>query len=88
MKASYHWNTFEVDSIIGKDGMEYPAQDVVLVEPDWSSFRREAAKEILAGMLSCSEHIFIDNKKLITIEGYVNGAIMIADTLIAKLKEK
>jgi len=48
----------------------------------------QAAKDILAGMLSNSEHIFIDNKKLITIEGYVDGAIMIADTLIAKLKEQ
>ena len=52
------------------------------------SFRREAAKDLLAGMLSNSEHIYIDNKKLITIEGYVDGAIMIADTLIAKLKEQ
>ena len=52
------------------------------------SFRREAAKDLLAGMLSNSEHIYIDNKKLITIEGYVDGAIRIADTLIAKLKEQ
>jgi len=88
MKASYHGHKFEVDSVIGKDGMEYPAQDVVLIEPDWSSFRREAAKDILAGMLSNPEKISIRGERLATIEGFVNAAIEITDELIKQLKEK
>lgn len=79
---------FEVDSIIGKDGMEYPAQDVVLIEPDWASFRREAAKDILAGMLSNPIKISIRGEQLATIDGFVGAAIEIADELIKQLKEK
>ena len=52
------------------------------------SFRREAAKDILAGMLSNPEKISIRRERLATIEGFVNAAIEIADELIAKLKEK
>ena len=88
MKASYHGHTFEVDSILGKDGMEYPAQDVVLIETDWSSFRREAAKDILAGMMSNPEKISIRGVRLATIDGYVCAAIEITDELIRQLKEK
>lgn len=57
-------------------------------EFDWQAFRREAAKDILAGMLSNPERIHIDNQRLRTIEGFVNGAVMIADELIKQLQEK
>lgn len=57
-------------------------------ELDWQSFRREAAKDILAGMLSNPGKIDIENKRLQTIEGFVNGAVMIADELIKQLQEK
>ena len=89
MKASYHGHKFEVDSVIGKDGMEYPAQDVVLIEPDWSSFRREAATDILANvagqLVHDSEAIAIDE---FNPEFYAKVAVEWADALIAKLKEK
>ena len=55
---------------------------------DWSSFRREAAKDILAGMLSNPEKISIRGERLATIEGFVNAAIEITDELIKQLKEK
>ena len=53
---------------------------------DWSAFRREAAKDILAGMLSNPGSINVENKRLQTIEGFVNGAVMIADELIRQLQ--
>lgn len=53
---------------------------------DWPAFRREAAKDILAGMLSNPGRINIENKRLQTIEGFVNGAVMIADELIRQLQ--
>ena len=52
------------------------------------SFRREAAKDILAGMLSNPEKISIRGERLATIEGFVNAAIEITDELIKQLKEK
>lgn len=84
MKASYHGHRFEVDSVIGKDGMEYPAQDVVHVEPDWSSFRREAAKDILAGMMAHPKVSYGE----FTAESLCRNAILFADELIKQLKEK
>lgn len=53
---------------------------------DWQAFRREAAKDILAGMLSNPERIHIADKRLQTIEGFVDGAVMIADELIRQLQ--
>lgn len=79
MKASYHGHKFDVDSIIGKDGMEYPAQDVVLIEPDWSSFRREAAKDFVVALVSSGNGL---NPKNIAY------SIEMADELIKQLKEK
>lgn len=52
------------------------------------SFRREAAKDILAGMLSAPVLINIGGKQLKTFEDFANTAIGITDVLIAKLKEK
>lgn len=48
-------------------------------EPDWSAFRREAAKEILAA--SYTSDLFTDTKTL------VSGCIQAADELIKQLKE-
>lgn len=65
----------------------YPAETLVVDEVvDWQAFRREAAKDILAGMLSNPERIHIDNKRLRTIEGFANSAVIIADELIRQLK--
>ena len=61
-----------------QDGMAYTEE----------SFRREAAKDILAGMMSNPEKISLRGERLATIDGFVNAAIEITDELIAKLKEK
>lgn len=58
------------------------------VDWDWEKFRREAAKDILAGMLSAPALINIGGKQLKTFTDFANAAIGIADTLIAKLKEQ
>ena len=58
------------------------------IDWDWKKFRREAAKDILAGMLSNPEKISIRGERLATIEGFVNAAIEITDELIRKLKKK
>lgn len=68
--------------------VEFSIKDVELVPDDWPSFRREAAKDILAGMLSAPVLINIGGKQLKTFEDFANTAIGIADALIAKLKEK
>ena len=57
-------------------------------DADWEYFRREAVKEILAGMLSNPEKISIRGERLATIEGFVNEAIEITDELIRQIKEK
>lgn len=70
----------------------YRPQDLVFSDSpesthtDWDYFRREAAKDILAGMLSNPERIHIDNKRLGTIEDFANSAVIIADELIKQLK--
>ncbi len=51
------------------------------------SFRREAAKDILANMLSCPTTMSLGNKAIKTVEDYVNCAITLADELIKQLKE-
>ena len=55
---------------------------------DWESFRREAAKDILAGMLSAAARINIGGKQLATFGDFTEAAIKFADGLIAKLKEQ
>ena len=61
-----------------QDGMAYTEE----------SFRREAAKDILAGMMSNPEKISIRGERLATIDGFVNAAIEITDELIRQIKEK
>lgn len=73
--------TFTYVSMLDMEIVEY---DTV----DWSSFRRETAKDILTGMLSNPEKISIRGERLATIEGFVNAAIEITDELIKQLKEK
>ena len=79
------WNYRNVksDHLYGEDELDFST-----VAVDWSSFRREAAKDILAGMLSNPEKISIRGERLATIEGFVNAAIEITDELIRQIKEK
>lgn len=77
-----------------KDGYEYyRAADLVFPETpdwdktDWSSFRREAAKDILCAMLgSMGALVDADDKRLGEVE--VSNAIFLADELIKQLKEE
>ena len=55
---------------------------------DWKSFRRDAAKDILAGILANpNDFKDQDNKPIRTFDEYVDAAINSADMLIAKLRE-
>ena len=52
---------------------------------DWSSFRREAAKDILVGMVANGELFYAYHEKEDTA---VKQAIALADELIKQLKQK
>lgn len=54
---------------------------------DWDSFRREAAKDILASMLSSKIAMFGD-KRLETVGDYLDTSIAISDELIKQLREE
>ncbi len=56
-------------------------------EVDWADFRREAAKEILANMLSCPTTMNLGEKAIKTVGDYVSFAIGLTDELIKQLKE-
>lgn len=58
------------------------------VDWDWEKFRREAAKDILTGILSNSVQMFIGDKPVKTIEDHINLSIELTDELIKRLKEK
>lgn len=75
---------YEVDF----EDVELINDDETKCDTDWASLRREAAKDILAGMMSNPEEISIQGKRLATIEGVVNAAIETTDELIRQLKEK
>ena len=75
-----------IDEAIYEEGYNQAIKD--LDNFDWPAFRREAAKDILAGMLSNPGSINVENKRLRTIEDFVNGAVMIADELIRQLQER
>lgn len=86
-----------IDYVYFENGLCKPVSEVGFLNPyeqymedcdDWSSFRREAAKDILAGMLSNPEKISIRGERLATIDGFVNAAIEITDELIRQIKEK
>jgi hypothetical protein len=55
-------------------------------DTDWSEFRREAAKDILAGILSNPNDIEESGKPIRSIEGLVDAAVTITDLLIERLK--
>ena len=68
--------------------VEFSVNDVELIPDDWSAFRREAAKDILANVAGQLVH----EPTTITIdefdpEFYARVAVEWADALIAKLKE-
>lgn len=66
----------------------FRADDLIIDEPvDWSSFRREAAKEILAGMLSAPALISIGGKRLGTLPDFAKAAVKLADELIKRLRD-
>ena len=54
---------------------------------DWSSFRREAAKDILVAAIKANDEreVIFEDKNF---PCYVRQSIKLADELIAKLKEK
>ena len=56
---------------------------------DWSSFRREAAKDIACAILSAGMEQTDDNNQYFhTFENLAESAVKWADTLIAKLKQE
>lgn len=66
----------------------FRADDLIIDEPvDWSSFRREAAKDILANMLSCPTTMNVGEKAIKTVGDYVSFAIGLADELIKQLRD-
>lgn len=54
---------------------------------DWETFRREAAKDILANMMSCPTTMNLGDKVIKTVGDYVSFAVGLADELIKRLKE-
>lgn len=62
----------------------FRADDLIIDEPvDWSYFRREAAKEILAGMLSHQRILYDESLR----PAHVRMAISYADELIKQLRD-
>jgi len=59
------------------------AQAVHDLNKDWGAFRREAAKDILAGMMAHPRVTYGE----FTAEGLCKNAILFADELIKQLKE-
>ena len=57
---------------------------------DWEKFRREAAKDMLANMLSCPTPMNWNwgDKAIRTVGDYVGCAIKLADVLIRQLREE
>lgn len=66
----------------------FRADDLIIDEPvDWSSFRREAAKDILANMLSCPTTVNVGDKAIRTVGDYISFAVELADELIKQLRD-
>ena len=53
---------------------------------DWEKFRRDAAKDILANMLSCPTTINVGDKAIRTVGDYISCAVELADKLIKQLR--
>lgn len=58
------------------------------VDWDWEKFRREAAKDILTGILSNPIQMCVGDKPIKTVNDYLNISIELTDELIKRLKEK
>lgn len=58
------------------------------VDWEWEKFRKEAAKDILANMLSCPTTMNLGDKAIKTVGDYVSCAIELADELIKQLREE
>jgi len=58
------------------------------VDWDWEKFRREAAKDILTGILSNPIQMTVGDKPIKTVNDYLNISIELTDELIKRLKEK
>lgn len=81
-----------IDYVYFENGLCKPVSEVGFLNPyeqymedcdDWSSFRREAAKDILVGICANWGKGFAGK-----LSDMPDKAIELADTLIAKLKEK
>lgn len=72
---------------------EWNPEDVELIQDktddfDWQSFRAEAAKDILCAMISNEGVADERNVDDFTKDNQVKDAVLYADKLISKLKEK
>ena len=72
--------------------VQYVKEEVEKFEPefvDWSSFRREAAKDIVCAIISAGMEQTDDNNQYFhTFESLAESAVKWADILIAKLKQE
>jgi hypothetical protein len=90
--ASYATITLEVCDSWGNP-IELKPEEIELIQDkkddfDWQSFRNQAAKDILCAMIS-NEGV-ADEKNIddFTKDNQANDAVLYADKLISKLKEK
>ena len=67
-------------------GEFFPKEDVAEA-PDWAAYRREAAKDILCAILAGNQTDDNDSH-FATFAEVARGAVVCADELIEKLKEK
>ena len=69
---------------------EAEAKEILQMEVDWDweKFRREAAKDILTGILSNPIQMTVGDKPIKTVNDYLNISIELTDELIKRLKEK
>lgn len=72
--------TFTYASLLDMEIIDYRSVD-------WDNFRREAAKEMLANMLSCPTTMNLGEKAIKTVGDYVSLAIGLADELIKQLNK-
>ena len=80
------------DDILSKIPSDMPAGPYLLgyaqavhdLDKDWDTFRREAAKDILSGMMAHPKVIYDENGARALLVEY---AVLYADELIEKLKE-
>lgn len=85
--------TYDPDSPFN-EGMHYVSAILPLEvfdlpnEIDWQSFRNQAAKDILCALLNRESTMSMNGKIVTDHKDFIEMAIIDADLLIAKLKEK